>query len=246
MNTCPHCSSCEIEVVLDRSGSMQSYIDDAIGGYNAWLASQQALPGAATLTLTLFDNEHITTPNVPLGDAQQLTRETYVPRGGTALNDSIGRALGRLEAKNPAKAILVILTDGQENSSTEFNTAQIKQRISAAQARGWQVVYLSADINAFAHARDYGVFAGNSFKVAASGAGMRSAMSTATMLNAGYRTMQAEPAAPAPDPYQGVNPALFGVMDTSASSAPADCGSFDSSSFSSSDSSSGSCDAGSI
>lgn len=187
---------------------------------------------------------------MPLNEAVPLTRETYVPRGGTALNDSIGRALGRLEAKNPAKAILVILTDGEENSSREFNTQQIKDRVTAAQARGWQVVYLSADINAFAHARDYGISGNASFQVKASGAGMRSAMHTATMSNTAYRTMQTEPA-PAPasfDAYQTFAPAIFTAPDTSSpASSPADCGSFDSSGSydsSSSSSDSSSCDAG--
>ena len=43
--------SIHITVLLDRSGSMESIRDDMIGGFNAYLAEQQAEPGRATLTL---------------------------------------------------------------------------------------------------------------------------------------------------------------------------------------------------
>ena len=46
-----------ITVILDRTGSMESIRDDVIGGYNAFLAQQQAAPGRATLTLVQFDSQ---------------------------------------------------------------------------------------------------------------------------------------------------------------------------------------------
>lgn len=177
----------EIEVVIDRSGSMGMVATDAIGGYNQWLSDQQALPGEANLTLTLFDHEHNTRTTCRLQDATPLDAEQYVPRGSTALNDAMGRALARLEAKNPAKAILVVLTDGQENASKEFTHQQVKDMVGRAQAKGWQIVYLSADINGFLHGMQYGVQAANTLQVAASGAGMRAAMGSASQSNTSYR-----------------------------------------------------------
>lgn len=189
-----HCPSCnapihpvEIEVVLDRSGSMSSLRDDAIGGYNAWLAGQQADPSPANLTTTLFDNEFITAPSRPLAEGVPLNTETYVPRGGTALLDAVGRALSRLEAKNPAKAILVILTDGQENASKETTKSQLLQRIERAQARGWQVVYLSAAATAFSDAAAFGIRAANTVQFAHTGAGLAGAYGTMTASNLSYR-----------------------------------------------------------
>lgn len=178
----------EIEVVLDRSGSMGSLRDDAIGGYNAWLAAQQADPSPANLTTTLFDNEFITAPTRPLSEGVPLTTETYVPRGGTALYDAIGRALNRLDAKNAPRSILVVLTDGQENASTEFTRAQVMQRIERAQSRGWQVVYLSASPSAFADSAAIGIRAANTVQFAATGAGLRSAYHTMTASNLSYRS----------------------------------------------------------
>lgn len=176
-----------IEAVVDRSGSMQSIVDDAIGGFNTWLAEQQALPGEASLTLSLFDHENIVTSYAKLADAKPLDNKSYVPRGSTALNDTIGQALNRMEAANPDKAILMILTDGMENCSREFTHEQVRQKIQAAEKRGWQVVYVSAHADAFAHGAQYGVSAANTLAFANIGAGVRVAYTSASTMNANYR-----------------------------------------------------------
>jgi Mg-chelatase subunit ChlD len=125
----------EIVVIADRSGSMSVIRDDAIGGFNTFLKEQKAVKGAANLTLVLFDHEYlVAVDSQPIKKVVPLNNETYVPRGMTALNDSIGRAISALEAKNPNKAIVCILTDGQENQSREFNTEQAKAKINAAES----------------------------------------------------------------------------------------------------------------
>lgn len=115
-----------INVVLDRSGSMGLVRDDTIGGFNTFLAGQQALPGKATFTLLQFDDvlEHVQ-KFVPLNEARPLTKETYIPRNMTALLDAVGteiEATGQTlkalaEPQRPGKVLFVILTDGQENAS---------------------------------------------------------------------------------------------------------------------------------
>ena len=44
--------------LVDRSGSMQSILDDAIGGFNTFLAAHQRQTGEAKLSLILFDDEY--------------------------------------------------------------------------------------------------------------------------------------------------------------------------------------------
>ncbi|MGO9712554.1 MAG: VWA domain-containing protein, partial [Polyangiaceae bacterium] len=83
-----------ITVVLDRSGSMSSVAADAVGGFNTFLAQQQKLPGAATMTLVQFDHEYqVVHEALNLRDVVPLTKETFVPRGQTALYDAVGRAV---------------------------------------------------------------------------------------------------------------------------------------------------------
>ena len=48
----------EIVVVLDRSGSMASMKTEAEGGLAAFVADQKGQPGAARLTLAIFDHEY--------------------------------------------------------------------------------------------------------------------------------------------------------------------------------------------
>lgn len=177
-----------IEAVVDRSGSMMTLANDAIGGFNTWLSSQQEVDGAADLTLTLFDHQMLTTHFEDIRVAPPLSGDTYVPRGNTALNDAIGQALNRLESKAPDKAILMILTDGQENASREFKHDEVKRKIEAAQARGWQVVYLSTDISGFDTAtRTYGVSAANAVQADHTGVGLRGLYTATAAMNSAYR-----------------------------------------------------------
>lgn len=178
----------EIVVIADRSGSMSSIKDDAIGGFNTFLSEQQALKGAANLTLVLFDNEYqVAVDSIPVKEVKPLDGSTFVPRGSTAMNDAIGRALSALEAKNPKRAIVCILTDGFENSSREFTTSQVKEKIKAAEDKGYQVVYLAANQDAFAVGSTLGIAAGSTVNFAATASGVRDAYKNVSLMSTSYR-----------------------------------------------------------
>jgi hypothetical protein len=84
----------EIVCIIDRSGSMGSIRDDAIGGFNTFLAEQKKLPGEATLTYIQFDTEYeVVHENAPLNDVPPIDETVYVPRGSTALLDAVGRTI---------------------------------------------------------------------------------------------------------------------------------------------------------
>jgi uncharacterized protein with von Willebrand factor type A (vWA) domain len=159
----------EILMVVDRSGSMQSIAQDAIGGYNRFLAEQKSIPGEANLTLILFDHEYSIAYSGKLAFAAELNSQNYVPRGATALNDAIGRALGELSIKRPEKAIVCVLTDGQENASKEWKSELIRKRIAEAEAAGWQFHYLSAAPSGFADANTLGFVRSKAFAADAAG-----------------------------------------------------------------------------
>src|SRR5687767_5892113 len=83
-----------IVCVIDRSGSMDAVVEDAIGGYNAFLKAQKALPTPARWSLVLFDHEYQQVEsNIPITSAEPLDSNRYVPRGTTALLDAIGRTI---------------------------------------------------------------------------------------------------------------------------------------------------------
>ena len=86
-----------ISVILDRSGSMEAIRDDIIGGFNAYIARQQAQPGQATLTLVQFDHQdpyEVVHQFRALASVPRLDCETFVPRGRTPLLDAMARGMG--------------------------------------------------------------------------------------------------------------------------------------------------------
>jgi uncharacterized protein YegL len=151
----------EIAIILDRSGSMQSIVNDAIGGFNSFVAAQRREEGEARLTLILFDDQYeVPVKSVPLAEVPDLTTATYQPRGSTALFDAIGRTLRKMTSsfaarpaeKRPEKIIVAILTDGEENASTRYTQHHIADLISEKRAQGWEFVFLAANQDAFAAA----------------------------------------------------------------------------------------------
>lgn len=179
----------DINVVLDRSGSMASIWGDTIGGFNTFLEQQAALPDPAIISLYQFDNEYqIDYEHKPIREAPKLTRVTYVPRGSTALLDAIGRTVQAVTARDSKKIVIVIITDGHENSSREFDSAQIKALTKEKEALGWQFVYLGANQDAFDVGQGLGISGVNTMSVAANAAGTQSMYSSISKNLADFRS----------------------------------------------------------
>jgi uncharacterized protein YegL len=164
----------EIVCIIDRSGSMESIKDDAIGGFNAFLETQKAQQGEALMTLILFDHDMILLhEGVPLGSVAPLTRETFVPRGSTALFDAVGStidAVGRRlastpEQERPDQVVVVILTDGEENSSKIYSQRDVYQRIKhQREVYSWEFLFLGANIDAEQVAESLAIARSKAFK----------------------------------------------------------------------------------
>lgn len=179
-----------VYLLVDRSGSMQSIAADVVGGINAFFDAQRAVgTDGVTTTFVQFDTQdphHVVWAGRPLAEVQPIGLGDFVPRGGTPLLDAIGRTVGLVdrevaEAEAAGAEILVefaIVTDGQENESTEFQLDAIKQLIEDRRAKGWTVSYLSADANAFGDAQQMGIAAVDTAAFSATGQGARDAIRT--------------------------------------------------------------------
>ena len=95
-------------------------------------------------------------------------------------------------AKRPANVVMVIITDGQENSSREFGKHQIVKMIKAKQDKGWQFVYLSADLDSINDAMEYGMHAHATMAFAKSHAGTQQMWSSSSKALARFRTNKSE------------------------------------------------------
>ena len=150
-----------ITIILDRSGSMESCKESTVAGFNEFIRAQKELPGSATVKLVQFDDQYETVFDVNLKSCPELTQNTFVPRGSTALLDAQGRTIIELgqeltalsEHERPAKVIVVTLTDGLENASKNYNLQQIGEMIREQMDKyNWDFVFLGANQDAIATA----------------------------------------------------------------------------------------------
>jgi Mg-chelatase subunit ChlD len=176
----------DITVVLDRSGSMEQIKSDAIGAFNEFLSDQKHRPGECHLALVQFDHEYeVVYGGQPIANVPRLTTETYKPRGSTALLDAIGRTIdatgARLsalsEAERPDQVVLVILTDGLENASTDYSRERVFAMIQTQRdIYGWTFLFLAANQDAIAVGGAMGIGAAHSLDFQATGGGVRAAV----------------------------------------------------------------------
>lgn len=146
--------------LLDRSGSMECNIEGTIEGFNSFINEQKSLFPESLMTLWQFDYEILVSyENLKLADVPPLTRESFVPRGSTALLDALGTLLKQKPIGEPP--MVIIFTDGLDNESKKFTNAHVKDLIEQKTSEGWSFVYLGANQDAFSEASNIGIHAGD-------------------------------------------------------------------------------------
>jgi uncharacterized protein YegL len=156
-----------VSVILDKSGSMSTKVQDVIGGFNLYLdelAKEQAVDYG--FSLTLFDTVvEMKYKAVPLAKVAKLDDTTYRPSGNTALFDAIGNTVQTISTESFNKTITVIMTDGEENASREWTLQAVRELIRSKEAAGnWTFVFLGANLDAFAQGASLGVPMANSIR----------------------------------------------------------------------------------
>ena len=173
-------SRIELVMILDKSGSMHGLEADTIGGFNAMIEKEKKLGIDVRVTTVLF-NDRIDRlyEHREIRSVRPLTERTYETGGTTALLDAVGDTILHMEQSGAAdrqgtKVIVVIITDGMENASTEFTKAKVKELISDKQEKaGWDFIYLGANIDAAAEADAIGVRKANAVTYKNTSSGVR-------------------------------------------------------------------------
>lgn len=176
----PEIKHLDLVLVLDKSGSMYGLESDTIGGYNSMIAQEKELKVDTKVTTVLF-NENATTlyNRKSINKIPKLTDKEYRVGGSTALLDAVGNTINKvadtpdIDAKDH-KVIFVIITDGLENSSHEYTKAQIKKMISEKQEKGWDFIFLGANIDAVAEADSLGIDTNHAIKYRQTSTGVQS------------------------------------------------------------------------
>lgn len=188
----------QITVVLDRSGSMAVVREATVLGFNEFVNGQKAVPGEANLTLIQFDTENAYERvfDQPLRSVPKLTLEAYVPRGGTPLHDALGRTITELGAKlakledaeRPGKVVVVVMTDGLENSSHEYTAPQIAEMIKhQREAYRWEFIFLGANQDAILTGEKLNIPSARSVTYAATTVGTANVMAVTSSNLASFR-----------------------------------------------------------
>ena len=155
-----------VYILLDRSGSMSTLWDEAIGSINGYV---EKLKKTDKVHLAVFDSvSHDVIRDVKVKDWTAVSATEVQPRGGTPLYDSCGKVMAVAEEANAKKTILVVMTDGYENASKEHSQLSIKANVEAFEKRNWEVIFLGANFDAVdSVSGGLGVVASKSMNIAA-------------------------------------------------------------------------------
>jgi len=156
-------------ILLDRSGSMQSLWVEALSSVNAFAKElANKTDGSSVdshITLAVFDSQDglkfdTLRRKQPALHWENVTDREASPRGMTPLLDAMVRIIALAEGDNPDKAVIVVMTDGQENASQEVKREGVKAALERVKAKGWEVVFLGANFDNISDADSVGVQGG--------------------------------------------------------------------------------------
>ena len=154
----------DVLFIIGMSGSMGGEETEAavVNGFNKVIAEQRLIPGEVRVSTVLFNNHsQVLHDRVPLSEVKEMERTDYRPFGSTALLDAVKTSLVRLHQKRKGvtelQPLVVIMTDGHENSSRVTMRDEVKAFVTLLRESGWQFLYFGANVDHFAEARGLGI-----------------------------------------------------------------------------------------
>lgn len=143
-------------IILDESGSMESIKSSIISGFNELV---QTIKSSAALypeqehfiSFVSFNGMgrkllHFIDPVELL---EKIDDSLYQPNASTPLYDAMGYSLNKLKQITQSlihfNVLVTILTDGEENSSREYNKTQINSLVIELKKQKWTFTYIGTD-----------------------------------------------------------------------------------------------------
>ena len=134
---------------------------------------------------------------IPLREVTDLDPAAYQPRSTTPLYDAVGRMIVRIDGQVTSRRklglpdgdqVVLIVTDGLENASTDFNRSRVFEMVSDRRQQGWVFVFLGADQDVYAEGDKVGVATGNRVSWEKSKAGSKKMWKDVTYSTSSYRS----------------------------------------------------------
>lgn len=147
-----------IYFIIDQSGSMEPRVPQVYSGFKEFIQDQKSI-GCEGIVSVLFFNtgSELVMDKMPLKDVKELEPGSYRPSGCTALYDAMGTALSRLkEEHGETKTIMIVITDGEENSSFQFQQQNIRDLINDTKAYV-KTVFLGSNQDAVLNGANLGI-----------------------------------------------------------------------------------------
>ena len=158
-----------VSFLLDETGSMDSVRDKTVSGFNEYVATLKNTETPTLLRLMTFNTDgfNVVYDVDDIHSVAELTMESYRPRALTNLYDAIAKLVhdtdDRIKRMSPTPRVMcTIMTDGEENSSSEYTRAAIFKLIRDREKEGWAFVYLGANQDAWAASESIGIHRRNS------------------------------------------------------------------------------------
>jgi hypothetical protein len=207
----------DVFILLDRSGSMQTMWEEAIGSINAYVNTLAKDKAPDRITVATFDS-HAFTSNQPkvtytasthtvttwtnccdratnsfdilrdkvaIDEWNPITPCEVCPRGGTPLYDAFAQLVDLAECVNNERTAIVVVTDGEENSSRIHNSISAKEIVKRVEARKWQINFLGCNFDNSTQTSLLGVH--NDYSIAYTTGCASGAMSYTASLASDYR-----------------------------------------------------------
>lgn len=168
-------------MVLDESSSMDYIKEQAISAFNEQIKSVKENTNGIEVVVDLvkFSSEvSVVFENQKIDTVQELTKETYNPNTMTSMYDGVGKAIELLKARpdinDPSVTVLMlIISDGQENTSRIWTAPKVAEQIKTLQATGkWTFTYAGANQDLSVISQTLNIPIGNTSAFAATAAGM--------------------------------------------------------------------------
>lgn len=142
----------DIIIIGDRSGSMATMGPEPLQAMNEFINNCFVKnPDLITNIQVVFFSTNVETIlDTKLSAETKIESSHYNPSGGTALNDAICITINKKLNENVKNCIVLIFTDGEENSSQEYNSEETRLLIKKAQDDyNYKIIFMGANFDVF-------------------------------------------------------------------------------------------------
>jgi len=136
-----------VNFILDESGSMYIVEKETVKSINSYVKELSQNKNAKDIRFSLVrfngNKVEIYYDKAKLKNVKEIS--DYSPNGSTPLYDAIGDTISNVP-ENATESVLVVLTDGEENSSHEHTFESIIKLIENKKELGWKFVFLATGL----------------------------------------------------------------------------------------------------